>query len=161
MHVWRLEAWHKLFPAAELWAPPQIPNAFKWLPFAGILGDVPPIGWGDYFDQLIFRGNLFVEEVYFFHKKSHTVIFGDFIQNYPPVKGRPLRNALFKLAGVLSPCGGVPIDIRLSFTNRSLARRSLAKLLSWDFDKVILAHGICVEKDAKSYVERAFGWLTG
>ena len=161
MHVWRLASWHALFPAAELWAPPQIPRAFKNLPYAGVLGDLPPDGWADDFDQLVFRGNLFIEEVYFLHKKSRTVIFGDFIQSYPLVKGRLLRNALVRLAGVSSPGGGVPWDIRLSFTDRSLARRSLEKLLSWDFDKLILAHGECLERDAKLHVERAFGWLNG
>jgi hypothetical protein len=55
--------------------------------------------------------------------------------------------------------GGVALDIRLSFTNRKLARRSLRKLLSWDFDKLIIAHGVCIEKDAKPFVERAFRWL--
>ena len=40
-----------------------------------------------------------------------------------------------------------------------LARESLEKLLSWDFDKLIIAHGICIEKDAKPFVERAFRWL--
>jgi hypothetical protein len=161
LHVWRLESWHKLFPEAELWVPPQVPNEFKSLPFAGILGDMPPAGWADDFDQLVFRGNWFIEEVYFFHKKSRPIIFGDFIQNRPLAKGRPFRNALFKLAGVVSPQGGVPLDIRLSFTNRDLARRSLERLLSWDFDKLILAHRVCVEKDAKPYVARAFGWLAG
>ncbi len=161
LHVWRLKSWHQLFPDAELWSPPQIPNEFKRLPFAGTLGDKPPAGWADDFDQLVFRGNCFVEEVYFFHKKSRTVIFGDFIQNHPLAKGRPLRNALLKLAGVAYPQGGVPLDIRLSFTNRDLARRSLERLLSWDFDKLILAHGVCVGKDAKPYVARAFSWLGG
>ena len=83
----------------------------------------------------------------------------DFIQNHPRGRGRPLRNALFKLAGVAYPHGGVALDIRLSFTNRGLARRSLKKLLSWDFDKLIIAHGVCIEKDAKPFVEGAFGWL--
>jgi hypothetical protein len=40
-----------------------------------------------------------------------------------------------------------------------LARESLEKLLSWDFDKLIIAHGICIEKDAKPFVERAFQWF--
>ena len=40
-----------------------------------------------------------------------------------------------------------------------LARESLEKLLSWDFDKLIIAHGICIEKDAKPFVERAFRWF--
>jgi hypothetical protein len=74
-------------------------------------------------------------------------------------EGKPLRNALFELEGVAYPDGGVALDIRLSFTDRNLARRSLEKLLSWDFDKLIIAHGVCIEKDAKPFVERAFRWL--
>lgn len=45
--------------------------------------------------------------------------------------------------GVLD--GGVPRDARWSFIDRGKARASLATLLSWDFDKVIVAHGACVE----------------
>jgi hypothetical protein len=159
LHVWRLESWHMLFPDAELWAPPQIPNQFKRLPFSGVLEDAPPPSWVDDLDQLVFRGNLFIEEVYFFHKQSRTVILADFIQNHLLSKGKPFLNTLFKLAGVAYPHGGVPCDIRLSCTNRKLARRSLEKLLSWEFDKLILAHGVCVERDAKPFVERAFSWL--
>lgn len=159
MHVWRLEEWHALFPKAELWGPPQIPNNFKRLPFAGILGDTPPHGWAEDLDQLVFKGNFFWDEVFFFHKKSGTVIMADFIQNHPTAKGNPLRNALFKLAGVAYPHGGVALDIRLSFTNRDLARRSYEKLLSWDFDRLIIAHGVCIENAAKPFVKRAFRWL--
>ena len=159
MHVWRLEEWHALFPEAELWAPPQIPNKFKRLPFVGVLRDKPPRGWGDDLDQLVFKGNFFIDEVFFFHEKSRTVILADFIQNRPITKGKPFRNALFKLAGVAYPYGGVPVDIRLSFNNRNLARESLEKLLSWDFEKPIIGHGVCIEKDAKPFIERAFRWL--
>ena len=160
-HVWRLAAWHTLFPEAQLWAPRPTPFTLKKgrLPFTGILGDEPPQAWANDFDQLAFKGNPLIEEVLFFHKQSRTVILDDLIQIHPMVKGKPLRNALFKLEGVASPHGGVPLDIRLSFTNRDLARRSLEKLLSWDFDKLVIAHGVCVEKDAKPFVERAFRWL--
>ncbi len=159
LHVWRLEEWHALFPDAELWAPPQIPNEFKRLPFAGLLGGAPPHRWADDLDQLVFKGNFFVQEVFFFHKSSRTVILADFIQNHPITKGKPLLNALWKVAGVACPHGGVPCDIRLSFTDRNLARRSLEKLLSWDFNKLIIAHGVCIEKDARPFVKHAFRWL--
>ena len=75
------------------------------------------------------------------------------------MEGKHFRNTLFKLEGVVSPHGGVGLDIRLSFVRRNLARQSLQKLLSWDFDKLIIAHGHCIEKDAKAFVERAFRWL--
>jgi len=52
--------------------------------------------------------------------------------------------------------GGLPLDIRLFFIHRDLARQSFPKLLSWDFDKLITAHGVCIETNAKAFVERAF-----
>jgi Domain of unknown function (DUF4336) len=159
LHIWRLEEWHGLFPEAELWIPRHDPNASKRLPFACILGGMLSPGWAADLDQLVFKGNLFIQEVCFFHKLSRTLIAADFIQNHPIAKGKPFSNALFKLAGVAYPHGGVALDIRLSFANRNLARQSLEKLLSWDFDKLIIAHGICLEKDAKPFVERAFRWL--
>ena len=160
-HVWRLEGWHTLFPEAQLWTPTSSPFTLKKrrLPFTGILGDEPPPSWAKEFDQLAFKGNPLIEEVLFFHKESRTVILDDLIQIHPIVKGKSVRNALFRLAGVAYPRGGVPIDIRLSFTNRRLARRSLGKLLSWDFDKLIIGHGACVEREAKPFVEHAFRWL--
>ncbi len=160
-HVWRLAAWHTLFPDAQLWAPRPTPFTLKkgHLPLTGMLKDTPPSDWSLDFDQLAFQGNPLIEEVLFFHQASRTVILGDLIQVHPSVKGKLLRNALFQLEGVASPPGGVGLDFRLSFTNRKLARRSLDKLLSWDFDKLIIAHGACIEKDAKPFVEQAFHWL--
>lgn len=160
-HVWRLKAWHALYPEAQLWVPRTTPFTLKkgHLPLVGTLSDTPHPEWADDFDQLAFKGNPLIEEVLFFHRASHTVILDDLIQIHPIVKGKPLRNALFKLEGVASPYGGVGLDIRMSFTHRDLARRSLEKLLIWDFDKLIIAHGVCIEKDAKPFVAQAFHWL--
>jgi len=160
-HVWRLAAWHTLFPDAQLWVPrPTLLTLKKGhLPLTGTLTDTEPRDWSLDLDQLAFQGNPLGEEVLFFHQASRTVILGDFIQVHPKVQGKPLHNALFQLEGVAGPMGGVGLDIRLSFTNRKLARQSLDTLLSWDFDKLIIAHGACIEKDAKPFVEQAFQWL--
>ncbi|HTX79276.1 MAG TPA: DUF4336 domain-containing protein [Longilinea sp.] len=160
-HVWRLEAWHTLFPEAQLWMSRATPFTL-WkgrLPLTGTLGDTPPQSWAADFDQLAFRGDPLIEEVFFYHRASRTLILDDLIQVHALVPGHSLRNALWRLEGVAAPQGGVALDIRLSFTDRKLARRSLDKLLAWDFDKVIIAHGPCLEKDAKPFVERAFRWL--
>ena len=160
-HVWRLVGWHNLFPEAQLWAPKSTPLTLKKgkLVFTGFLTDTSPRSWAEDLEQLAFKGNPIIEEVVFLHKGARTVILDDLIQNHPPVKDKPLRNALFKLAGMAYPQGGVPLDIRLSFIHRNLARRSLERLLSWDFDKLIIAHGVCVDKNAKAFVCRAFQWL--
>jgi hypothetical protein len=160
-HFWRLEGWHTLFPEAQLWSSRTTLLTLKKRspPITGVLGDDPPQAWANDFDQLVFKGNPLFDEVLFFHKQSGTVMLDDLIQIHASAKGEPLRNALFRLAGVGSPRGGVGLDIRLSFTNRNLARRSLEKLLSWEFDKLIIAHGACIEREAKPFVKNAFRWL--
>ena len=137
LHDWRLESWAKAFPDARCWK-------------ATDLRDDPPPEWVADFDQMIFRGSRVLNEVYFLHRKSRTVIFGDFIQNHHA--GVFLR--------LLGAAGGVPIDIRLSFLGKKAeGRASLERLLSWEFDKVILAHGDCITHDAKAFVRHAFRWL--
>ena len=160
-HVWRLDGWHTLFPEAQVWTARTTSFTLKKgnLPITGILADTPDRGWADDFDQLAFKGSSSIEEVLFFHRQSHTVILDDLIQTHTIMKGKPFLNALLKLSDAIDPHGGVGIDMRLTFTNRGLARRSLERLLAWDFDKLIIAHGPCVEKDAKPFVERAFRWL--
>jgi hypothetical protein len=144
LHNWRLGPWKKVFPDAALW------------PRDSLGDDVPP-QWAADLDQVIFEGNLFLTEVEFFHAASRSLIVGDFVQNYPKREHRPLLNAVTRVAGVQG--GGVPLDIRLSVFHRSRARATLGKLLSWDFDRLIVAHGDCIESDAKAFVQRAFRWL--
>lgn len=143
LHDWRLESWARVFPGATCRK-------------ANELRDDPPQQWAADIDQLVFRGSRVLNEVQFFHRKSRTLIMGDFIQNYPPTKNA-IRNTLFAWAGVN---GGMPLDARLSFAgNKAAGRASLERLLTWDFDKVILAHGDCVVSDARPFVQRAFQWL--
>jgi Domain of unknown function (DUF4336) len=160
-HVWRLHTWHTLFPRAQLWSSRQAPlsSGQRHLPLTGVLGDAPHPDWADDFDQLAFKGNPLAEEIFFFHRPSRTLIVDDFIQHCPIVPGKPLRNLLSRLEGVAEAPGGVGLEIKLTFIDRKRARRSLAKLLSWDFDKLIIAHGDCMDAHARPFVEQAFSWL--
>jgi len=143
LHDWRLASWAKAFPDARIWP-------------AKSLGDVAPPEWSGDLDQLVFRGSRILNEVEFLHRPSRTLIMGDFIQNYAPGTSR-FRTLFFKLAGV---DGSTPIDARASFAgNKVSGRASLERLLLWEFDKLILAHGRCVDHDAREFVRRAFSWL--
>ena len=158
-HVWRLDLWHTLFPEAELWA--SRPTLFTLqkghLPIAGYLSDTPT--WRADFEQLAFQGNPLLSEVLFFHRSTHTILLDDLIMRNPVMEGKPLTNLIFKLGGVQGPEGGVTLDMKMTFLNRTLARQSLERLLSWDFDKLIIAHGECIGSGAKQYLKRAFRWL--
>ena len=54
----------------------------------------------------------------------------------------------------------VPRKFRLAFFNRRAARYALEHILSWRAEKVLMAHGTPVDKDAQAFLRRAFGWLT-
>jgi hypothetical protein len=155
-HVWRLAAWAALYPKAELWGPPRMRRR-RHPAFTNVLGPEAPSGWSADLDQLVFEGNALLSEVYFLHRRSGTLIVGDTIQIYPERPDKPLLDTLMRLAGIRN--GGVPLDVRLSFTNRTAARTSLSRLLAWNFDRLVVAHGDCLETGAKPFVERAFRWL--
>ncbi|MGE5252050.1 MAG: DUF4336 domain-containing protein [Bacteroidota bacterium] len=162
-HVWRLAGWHTLFPEAELWSCRRTLMTLSpdGLPLTGILGDTPAEAWAPDLNQLVFKGNPLLSEVLFLHKEGRTLMLDDLIQANPPIDGMPIRNALFRLSGGLAPEGGVGLDMRWTFTDRRLARQSLEQVLAWDFDRLIMAHGACIERGAKAFVERAFDWLRG
>jgi hypothetical protein len=147
LHDWRLTVWAQFFPRARVWK-------------ASMLGDAPPPAWETDIKQISFRGSVVLSEMEFFHRRSRTLIMGDFIQNFQPAPGRMLRTVLLRLGGIFR--GGMPRDLRFSFfgnRRRRMGQESLRGILSWDFDKLIVAHGDCVETDAKAFVERSFRWL--
>ena len=156
-HIWRLRAWHEKYPESQLWTCGNIPRKLNGLPFTGVLNDTSM--WPDDFEQMIFKGNRLLSEAVFFHKASNTLIMGDIIQNNEKIPGRPFTNFMFRLSGAAYPNGGVGLDLRLTFSDKRKARESLAKIISWDFDKLIIAHGPCVTANAKEYVKSAFSWL--
>ncbi len=158
-HVWRLRTWHRQFPDAELWVCRKQPARFRHLPWTGVLGPKAANPWASDLDYHVFQGSALLEEVCFFHAKSRTLIMNDLIQHHQKQAGKPLRNALLTWAGSSGARGDVPLDIRWSFRDRARARQSLAQLMSWDFERLVIAHGPCVEQGAKDVVMQAFRWL--
>ncbi|MGH8794774.1 MAG: DUF4336 domain-containing protein [Stackebrandtia sp.] len=162
-HVWRLDAWHELFPDAQLWTSRATPVTLKRsrLPLAGTLGDRPVAGWAQDLDQVPVFGSRIIEEVCFLHKPSRTLIVGDLIQVHQLRPGKTFSNGLKRFGGVAAPDGGTPVDVRMSFWDRKALLASVRRILDWDFDKVVLAHGPCVSEGARPFAEKAFAWALG
>jgi len=47
-------------------------------------------------------------------------------------------------------------EYQLGWKDRQAASRSLRRILSWDFDRIIIAHGDLIEKDAKEVALQAW-----
>ena len=161
LHHLFLGGWAARHPQARLYAPPGLRRKRPDLAFAAELGDEPEPPWRGVLDQRVVRGSVYMEEVVFFHRASRTVIFGDLIENHDPLKLRPVHRALARANAMLAPHGTTPRDYRLSFWRRARTRRAVADGLAWQPQRVVVAHGPCVETDAMRFLADAFAWLHG
>ncbi len=147
------------FPNAEVWVSPNFPESHKDIEADSVFGSDTNPEWGDEIEYHIFAGSFYLDEVVFFHKKSRTLIVTDIIQKHVTAKDPWFWRQVKHLAGVLGKEGGVSLDLKASFTDRSLAGKSKEKVLSWDFDRLVISHGYCVNKNAKSIVENCLSWI--
>lgn len=161
LHHLFLPEWQRAYPGARLHGPPGLRKKRQDITFDADLGDAPSPNWSGDIDQVLMHGNLITTETVFFHVNSGTVLFTDLLQQIPPNRLSGWRAVVAKLDLMTGSEPSVPRKFRLAFTNRRAARASLERILAWPAEKVLMAHGTPVENDARVYLRRAFGWLTG
>lgn len=164
IHYAHMGSWARVYPGATAWASPGVRERAAQqgidVHFHADLTDAPPPQWADAIDQLIFRGSRFMEEVVFFHRRSATLILADLIENFEPGKVSTRLGWLLRLSGAAHPDGKAPLDLRLTFWGqKEPARQSLHRMLQWEPEKIILAHGRWYETDGTAELRRAFRWL--
>lgn len=139
------------FPDAETYICPGIERKRPELEFDWFLGDRPPEAWAGVLDQVLVRGNKFIWEVPFYHRPTKTLLLVDLIENI--TDDTPNVNwlltlwwkAVFRMWNHPKPAP----EYQMGWRDKDAARKSLEKILEWDFDKIILAHGDLIENDAK------------
>lgn len=159
LHHLFLVEWQQAFPDARLYAPPRLRQKRRDIDFDADLADGSSEDWAPEIDQVSIRGNLITTEVVFFHHNSGTVLFTDLLQQIPAGLLTGWRAVVARLDLMVGPEPSVPRKFRLAFVNRGAARQSLQRVLAWPAEKVVMAHGLPVETDARAYLRRAFSWL--
>ena len=48
---------------------------------------------------------------------------------------------------------------RIAVTDWKLGRRQVDRLLDWDIDRIVLAHGALVDRDGREVLRDAYRWL--
>jgi len=159
LHHLFLPEWKRAFPGAKVHAPPGLRKKREDIVFDADLEDAPNPDWAREIDQVLMQGNLITTEAVFFHVKSGTVLFTDLIQQFPANSFTGWRALVAKLDLMTGPEPSVPRKFRVAFTNRRAARDALERIFAWPAQKVLMAHGTPVKKDAPAFLRRAFGWL--
>ena len=164
IHYAYISPWKRAYPQATAWASPGVREraASQGIDvfFDADLTDGPEPVWSEDLDQLVFRGSRYMEEVVFFHRASKTVIFADLIENFEPEMLGRFHALVARLAGATHPDGKAPLDLRLTFLGRKdEARASFERILDWEAERVVMAHGLPYRKEGSSELRRAFRWL--
>ncbi len=164
LHYAHVAAWKRAYPEATAWASHGVRERAAYqaidVSFDADLGDEADPAWEDDLYQLVFRGSRFMEEVVFFHRRTRTLLLADLVEKFEPGKMGGSYGWLVRLAGAAAPDGKTPIDLRLTFLGRKKeARSAFERIVAWEPEKVIMAHGRPYERDGTAELRRAFRWL--
>lgn len=117
---------------------------------------------GEGLEVVKLEGTRMLTEYSCFHRASRTLILADLMLNLPKANGWT-GWALRWLAGV-KEWPAIDRPFRMAVKNKAVFEESLNKILEWDFDRVVVAHGEVVETNGKAVfteaVKRA-GFLAG
>jgi hypothetical protein len=145
------------YPGVRLWVAPGLARKRPDLVFVDVLGDAAPAEWKAEVEQVFFRGRPYENEVVFFHRASRTLIMCDLAFNFGPRTAAPTR-LLMKLLRSYGHFGPSTLDPWL-IRDRQAARQSLERILAWDFDRVVVAHGDVLESGGRDALRRGYSWL--
>jgi Domain of unknown function (DUF4336) len=157
LHHLYMGEWQTAFPDAKIYASPGLSKKRRDLNFAAQLGDTPETDWAEEIDQLIFKGSFVMQEVVFFHRPSRTLLLADLMEHF--CEDQPFfMRLLMRVFGMYNRAV-MPTDWRMTFWRKKKARASLARILAWKPERIILAHGRLIDSEAETALRRSFDWL--
>lgn len=113
-----------------------------------------PGEWEGELEVLELEGMPALREHLFFHSPSRTLIAGDLVFNFGTNAARWTRWFFRGLPGIRR-YPGVSRLFKLMIRDRTAFNQSLRRMMAWDFDRLIPAHGEVVERAAKPLLQRA------
>jgi len=146
------------YPEADTFICPGVERKRPEIHFDWLLGDTAPAAWAGHLDQVLVRGNRWIWEVVFFHRRTKTQIVVDLIEKFtdatPHVdwKLKLWWKVVFHMWNAAKPAP----EYQLGWSDRKAARASLQRILRWNFERVIPAHGDLIDSDARLAVEKAW-----
>jgi hypothetical protein len=156
-----MEQYREAYPQARLFGVPGLERKRPDLRFDGILADSPEPAWSEGLDQRRFEGHCVagrvLNEVEFLHRPTRTLITGDLCFNIGPEW--PLKTRLLAWGPRMRRRLGPTVAFRLGIRDRAAARRSVERILEWDFDRILPGHGEIVETGGKAKFKEDLAWL--
>jgi Domain of unknown function (DUF4336) len=157
-HYFHVTAWQTAYPEATTWICPGVERKCPGLEFDWLLSDRAPEVWRGELDQALVRGNRFIWEVAFFDRPSKTLVLTDLIENI----GEHTEGTDWVLKfwwKVVMRMWGRPRpapEYQMGWQDKAAAKRSLQRILKWDFERIVIAHGDNIDANAKATAREAW-----
>lgn len=139
---------------AEAWGVAGLHKKRPDLAFAGTIGQATP--WPDALEALALDCIPVTGESVYLHRPSRTLIVSDLLFNLRPTAPWITRAAIAVSGGYPGVCCTALERLAMK---RALAHEELSRVLAWDFDRVVLAHGAVVEEGGRDRLRHAYRWL--
>jgi hypothetical protein len=155
-HLFVASAAHA-YPDARRFGAPGLPEKRGDLVFHALLGDEPAPEWGGAVETHLVRGIPYLNEVVFWHRPSRTLVVTDLVFNVQRADA-VLTRLFWRVNGAWRRFGPSRM-LRSLVRDRAGLRRSIDRVLAWDFDRVLLAHGDALETGGREALRDAYAWL--
>lgn len=155
-----MREWIAACPDAITWAAPGLRDR-RQVRRAGLRldRDLGEPAW-DGIEHCVIPGAGGFREVALLHRPSSTALLSDLVQNLEPEKLPVVARPLARLLGVAAPDGRAPVYLRaLMRLRRRDAASAVSRVLAWESERVIFAHGRWFERDGAAALRRSFRWL--
>jgi len=147
------------YPDAETYLCPGLERKRPELKFDWILGDKPDPRWGGTLEQALIRGTRYIWEVAFFHKPSKTLILVDLLENigdhYRHKTGLLLQFWWRCVFRMWNNPKAAP-EYQMGWGNKKLVKDGLTRILGWNAERIIIAHGENIEENVNSVLSAAW-----
>lgn len=150
-----LDGWFEHEPEAASWAAPALAEAHPDRPFSARLARDLDAPWAEEFECLELAGAPRIGEWVFNHHPSRTAITADLLFNLGDEVGG-LGGLLLRLAGTRGYARRSRL-YKLLVTDRTLFEASLAKVIEWDFDRLVVGHGEPITDQPAAKLAAAWG----
>jgi hypothetical protein len=156
-HDLYLQRYRELFPRAQTWGPPFLKRQHPLLVDTVVNDDVP---WFEEMPHVRLSGLLALQEFWFFHTSSKTLIVADALTNGVAPSNAPAPTKLgYRILGL---DGGLKTFALLRWFpigTRPSLRAAAEQVHAWKPERLIVGHGSPVTGDAAPAILKAIDWV--
>jgi hypothetical protein len=157
-HHLHVAEWARAYPDASVSACPGLDAKRPDVRWSRVLGDeVPPDAeWSGDLEQVFFSAFPLQNEVVFFHRKTRTLVSSDIVftlGRHPSA----LTRGIAWLSGNSEP--GPTLLERFAIRDRGAAREQIDRMVAWDAERIVLAHGPILAENGAAILEEGYRWL--